>query len=142
MLSIHGDTTLTVSLLCLTVLLFFFQAPLVMLPPKRPDHCATHCFIARLIRFQQQLAKLNPFLHSTSSSSKPYNLSALPQSSALLLGGPVIENPNAVTNSSFGSGSVVSANCQYPVAKHSGSLHDTEKGRHLLLQQSHQVSYS
>lgn len=112
-----------------------------MLPPTRPNHCATHCYIARLIHFQQQLAKLNPFCQTAGSSGKPYNLAAVPQPGALLLGGPVIRNPNAVINGSSRSSSTLPLNSQYPVPNYSDSTKDAEKGRHLL-QQSHQVNNS
>lgn len=106
-----------------------------MLPPTRPGHCATHCFIARLIHFQQQLVKLNPLWQAAVSLDKPYNLSVLPQPGALVLGGPVIRNPNATAGSS-----AVSLSCQYPIPSHSDSLKDVEKGRHLLFQQAPQVN--
>ncbi|XP_020246393.1 protein TIME FOR COFFEE-like isoform X1 [Asparagus officinalis] len=135
----HGDEVDAINE-CDPQVSYINQAPLVMLPPTRPNHCATHCYIARLIHFQQQLVKLNPFCQTAGSLGKPYNLSAVPQPGALLLGGPVIRNPNAVINGSSRSSSTSPLNSQYPVPNYSDSSKDAEKGRHLL-QQSHQGGF-
>ncbi|XP_026661017.1 protein TIME FOR COFFEE-like isoform X2 [Phoenix dactylifera] len=79
--------------------------PFVIIPPRRPGHCTTHCFIAQFIYFQQQLAKINPLWHATGSSlcnARPCSLSIMPQSGTSFLGGPVVKNLDFLPQNNFG----------------------------------------
>ncbi|KAL5990966.1 hypothetical protein ACLOJK_011872 [Asimina triloba] len=117
------------------------NAPVVMLSQPRPNRCATHLFIARLIHYQQQLARLNPFWHAAAAAgsaalygAKPYNMNMLPQSDVLLCGGSANRNPNNVTNNGLATGSVITINGQNPKEKASNSLTDAHKKQPLLPQ--------
>ncbi|XP_058094126.1 protein TIME FOR COFFEE-like isoform X2 [Magnolia sinica] len=121
------------------------NAPVVMLPHPRPNRCATHLFIARLIHYQQQLARLNPFWHAAAAAgsaalygAKPYNMSILPQSDVLLFGGSSIRNPNTLPNSSLGCGSAGSLNGHNLKEKAPNSFADVPRKQPLLPQSAQQ----
>ncbi|XP_058094130.1 protein TIME FOR COFFEE-like isoform X6 [Magnolia sinica] len=121
------------------------HAPVVMLPHPRPNRCATHLFIARLIHYQQQLARLNPFWHAAAAAgsaalygAKPYNMSILPQSDVLLFGGSSIRNPNTLPNSSLGCGSAGSLNGHNLKEKAPNSFADVPRKQPLLPQSAQQ----
>ncbi|XP_068666170.1 protein TIME FOR COFFEE-like [Aristolochia californica] len=117
------------------------NAPFVMPPQARPNRCATHCFIARLIYYQQQLAKLNPFWHAASSATlygaKPYNLNILPsRSEAMFFSGPIATNPSLQPGNHLGVTSPANLNSQNAKDKDASISADTQRKQHLLLPQS------
>nr|CAD1821769.1 unnamed protein product [Ananas comosus var. bracteatus] len=68
------------------------QPPVLISPEPRPKRCATHCYIAKSIHYQQQLAKMNPFWPAAAGTAapygaKPYNLSLVPPAGAAALFG-------------------------------------------------------
>ncbi|XP_068661393.1 protein TIME FOR COFFEE-like isoform X1 [Aristolochia californica] len=117
------------------------NAPLVMPPQARPNRCATHCFIARLIYYQQQLAKLNPFWHAASSAThygvKPYNLNILPsRSDAMFFSGHIMRNPSLQPGNHLGATSPANLNSQNAKDKDANISADTQRTQQLLLPQS------
>ncbi|KAG9447094.1 hypothetical protein H6P81_013222 [Aristolochia fimbriata] len=117
------------------------NAPFVMPHQARPNRCATHCFIARLIYYQQQLAKLNPFWHAASSATlygaKPYNLNMLPsRSEAMFFSGPITRNPSLQPGNHHSATSPVNLNGQNAKDKDASSSADTQRKQQLLLPQS------
>jgi len=78
------------------------QQPQHFLQPQlRPKRCATHCYIAQNISYNQQLARMTPFWSSSAAAAaaagaaplygaKQYNLNVVPPSeSAAILGNPL-----------------------------------------------------
>ncbi|XP_020092988.1 protein TIME FOR COFFEE-like isoform X3 [Ananas comosus] len=68
------------------------QPPVLISPEPRPKRCATHCYIAKSIHCQQQLAKMGPFWPAAAGTAapygaKPYNLSLVPPAGAAALFG-------------------------------------------------------
>ncbi|XP_042481839.1 protein TIME FOR COFFEE-like isoform X3 [Macadamia integrifolia] len=118
----------------------------MMLPQARPSHCATHCFIARLIHYQQQMARLNNFWHAAGSAAlhggKPYNLNMMPPSESILFSaGSVVRNPNMVPHCNFGPGSVITLNGHNSVDKLPNSLADNQRKSPQLHQSAHQFGF-
>ncbi|XP_043705419.1 protein TIME FOR COFFEE-like [Telopea speciosissima] len=117
--------------------------PFMMLPQVRPSRCATHCFIARLIHYQQHLARLNTFWHAAGSAAlyggKPYNLNMLPPSDSILFSaGSVVRNPNVVTYGNLGPGSVITLNGHNSTDKLSNSVAENQRKPSQLRQSVHQ----
>ncbi|KAJ4954690.1 hypothetical protein NE237_011473 [Protea cynaroides] len=118
--------------------------PFMMVPQARPSRCATHCFIARLIHYQQQTARLNPFWHAAGSAAlyggKPYNLNLLPPSESILYSaGSVVRNPNMVPNGNLGPGSVMALNDGRKSTDKLPNSADNRRKPSLLPQSAHQM---
>ncbi|XP_077227963.1 protein TIME FOR COFFEE-like [Tasmannia lanceolata] len=116
--------------------------PFVMPPQARPNHCVTHCFIARLIHYQQQLAKLNPFWYAASSAAvygaKPCNPNILPQLDAMVFGSSGIRNSNILPNNGLGPASVLALNGHNSKEKASNSFADAQRKQPTLPQSAQQ----
>lgn len=59
------------------------QPPHLLFSQPRPKRCATHCYIARNILYDQRLARINPFWPAAAGSAslygaKPCNLNVVP----------------------------------------------------------------
>ncbi|XP_043723126.1 protein TIME FOR COFFEE-like [Telopea speciosissima] len=118
--------------------------PFMMPPQARPSRCATHCFIARNIHFQQQTARLKPFWHAAGSAApyggKPYNLNMLPPSESILFGaGSLVRNPNMVPNGNHGPASVMTLNGYNSTGQLPNSFADNQKKPCQLPQSAHQM---
>ncbi|KAJ6839565.1 protein TIME FOR COFFEE-like [Iris pallida] len=78
------------------------QAP-HFFPPQKPKRCATHCYIAQTIHYNQQIARMNPFWPPAAAAAaaaaavgtspiygaKQHNLNLVPPSEAAILGNPL-----------------------------------------------------
>ncbi|ERN20139.1 hypothetical protein AMTR_s00066p00076200 [Amborella trichopoda] len=117
------------------------NVPFMMPPQTRPKRCVNHFFIARLIHYQQQLARANPFWAAAGSApiytANPYNLNVMPQPEALMLGGAVIKNPALQLEKGLPPASVADFPGQSLREKTPNSFMDAQK-KHLLLQQASQ----
>lgn len=114
-----------------------------MLPHPQPKRCATHLFIAHLIYYQQQLARLHPFWHAAGPAapyvSRPYNMNILPLSDAFLLGSSAIRNPNLSANNNLVSGSSVTSNNHNLKEKAPNAHADAQRKQHIPTQTAQQV---
>ncbi|KAJ6810607.1 protein TIME FOR COFFEE-like [Iris pallida] len=72
-------------------------------PPQKMKRCATHCYIAKTINYNQQIARMNPFWPPAAAAAaaaaavgtspiygaKQHNLNLMPPSEAAILGNPM-----------------------------------------------------
>uniref|UniRef100_A0A7N0TXD8 Time for coffee n=1 Tax=Kalanchoe fedtschenkoi TaxID=63787 RepID=A0A7N0TXD8_KALFE len=114
------------------------QPPQVLLNQPRPKRCATHCYIAQNITYQQQFTRMNPFWPAAAGSAptlygaKPCNLNVVPPLE--LHGCTGVRGVNPVQDKSLGVFNGSSTSKDKPSQGPNNA--DTAQRKQILLQQS------